>query len=110
MSGAPALSGLVAACRSRLRLRRTAAGAETEREARREASLIIAAARAEGDRIVAEAEALQASLAAAVVVAQQTLARINGHLAEATQNYKRLETRCGDTDFARAGSDSHRHI
>jgi hypothetical protein len=91
MSGAPALSRLVAACGSRLRLRMTAASAQTEREARHEAERIIAAARAEGDRIVAEAEALQASLAAAVVAAQQTLARINGHIAEATQSYKRLE-------------------
>jgi hypothetical protein len=91
MSGAPALSRLVAACRSRLRFRTSAARARTERHARREASLIIAAARAEGDRIVAEAEALQAALAAAVVSAQQTLARINGHIAEATQNYKRIE-------------------
>jgi hypothetical protein len=90
MSGAPALSQVVAACRGWLRLRSMAASARTERDARREASLIIAAARAEGDRIVAEAEALQASLAAAVVAAQQTLARINGHIAEATQNYKRL--------------------
>ncbi len=105
MSGAPALSRLVGACRSRLRLHMAAASAQTEREGRREALLIIAAARAEGDRIVAEAEALQASLAAAVVAAQQTLARINGHIAEATQHYKRLEAQRHDAETARAARE-----
>jgi hypothetical protein len=110
MRSVPALPRLAAVCGSRLRLRAMAAGARTERDARREASLIIAAARAEGDRIVAEAEALQASLAAAVVAAQQTLARINGHIAEATQNYKRLEAQRCDADIARPGGDTHCRI
>ncbi len=74
--------------------------AQMEREARREASLIIAAARAEADKIVAEAEALQASLAAAVIAAQQTLMKINGHIAEATQSYKRIEARELDAEVA----------
>jgi hypothetical protein len=86
-----AFARLVSICRTRARFRTAAACARMELEARREASLIVAAARAKGDAMITEAETLQASLAAAVVAAQQTLTRINGHIAEATQTYRRLE-------------------
>jgi hypothetical protein len=94
------LARLLSACRARLRVHTAAACARMELEARREASLIVAAAKAKADAMITEAETLQASLAAAVVAAQQTLTRINGHIAEATQTYRRLEAQRLDTEIA----------
>jgi hypothetical protein len=95
-----AFARVVSICRTRARFRTAAACARMELDARSEASLIVAAAKAKADAMITEAETLQASLGAAVVAAQQTLTRIDGHIAEATQTYRRLEAQRLDTEIA----------